>query len=265
MCNMVKVKIKEFKIMKKKIALILLLLLTFIIIPGKVSAMHIAEGFLPVKWAVFWTVVAIPFLVLGIKKVKKITEVEKPGIKMLLALAGAFIFVLSSLKLPSVSGSCSHPTGIGLGAILFGPWPMVVLGTIVLIFQAVLLAHGGITTLGANISAMAVVGSFTAHGIFKLSQKMGTPLWFSVFTAAAFSNLFTYITTAGQLSIAFPGSSGFLASFIKFLSVFAFTQLPLAIIEGLLTLLIFNFLKEYGNNELEVLSITKRSESHEFS
>ncbi len=60
------------------------------------------------------------------------------------------MFVLSALKIPSVTGSCSHPTGVGLGAIMFGPSVMFVLGTIVLIFQALLLAHGGITTLGAN-------------------------------------------------------------------------------------------------------------------
>ena len=39
----------------------------------------------------------------------------------LLAMSGAFVFVLSSLKIPSVTGSCSHMTGTGLAAILFGP------------------------------------------------------------------------------------------------------------------------------------------------
>jgi cobalt/nickel transport system permease protein len=64
----------------------------------------------------------------------------------LLAVSGAFIFVLSSLKMPSVTGSCSHPTGTGMGAILFGPWMTSVLSIIVLIYQAIFLAHGGLTT-----------------------------------------------------------------------------------------------------------------------
>ena len=63
---------------------------------------------------------------------------------MLLALCGAFAFVLSALKIPSATGSCSHPTGVGLGAILFGPAATAVLGLIVLLFQALLLAHGGL-------------------------------------------------------------------------------------------------------------------------
>ena len=71
--------------------------------------------------------------------------------KMLIAVVGAFAFVLSALKIPSVTGSSSHPTGVGLAAILFGPAITSVLGLIVLIFQAILLAHGGITTLGANV------------------------------------------------------------------------------------------------------------------
>ena len=62
-------------------------------------------------------------------------------------MAAAFIFVISSLKIPSVTGSCSHMTGTALGAILFGASPVAVLGIIVLLFQAILLAHGGLTTL----------------------------------------------------------------------------------------------------------------------
>lgn len=80
--------------------------------------------------------------------------------KALIAVSGAFMFILSSLKLPSVTGSCSHPTGNGFGAVLFGPAVTAVLASIVLIFQALLLAHGGITTLGANIFSMGIVGPF---------------------------------------------------------------------------------------------------------
>ena len=57
-------------------------------------------------------------------------------------------------------------TGTGLGAILFGPAAMSVLGLIVLLFQAVLLAHGGLTTLGANTFSMAVAGPFVSYFLF---------------------------------------------------------------------------------------------------
>jgi cobalt/nickel transport system permease protein len=73
--------------------------------------MHIMEGFLPLEWCLFWFILSIPVIVYGIYKIKKITE-EIPESKSLIAVSGAFIFLLSSLKIPSVTGSCSHPTGM---------------------------------------------------------------------------------------------------------------------------------------------------------
>jgi hypothetical protein len=66
--------------------------------------------------------VSLPSLLVGLRSLTRITQ-EHPDLKLLLALAGAFTFVVSALKIPSVTGSSSHPTGTGLGAILFGPLP----------------------------------------------------------------------------------------------------------------------------------------------
>ena len=103
--------------------------------------MHIMEGFLPPLWCLIWYIIMIPIVGYGIYQIKNITE-KYPETKALLAVSGAFMFVLSSLKMPSVTGSCSHPCGNGLGVALFGPAITGVLATIVLIFQALLLAHG---------------------------------------------------------------------------------------------------------------------------
>lgn len=123
--------------------------------------MHIAEGFLPVGHAVGWTVAAAPFVVYGAWRVNKLLK-EKPGTGLLLGAAGAFTFVLSALKIPSVTGSTSHPTGTGLGTVMFRPPVMAALAAIVLLFQSLLLAHGGITTLGANVFSMGIVGPWVA-------------------------------------------------------------------------------------------------------
>lgn len=188
------------------------------------------------------------------------TYYEKhPELKLLLALAGAFTFVLSALKIPSVTGSCSHPTGTGLGTILFGPSIMTVLGALVLLFQALLLAHGGLTTLGANIFSMAIVGPFAAYGIYYLLLKTGNQK-LAIFLAAAIADLLTYITTSIQLALAFPATSGgFLAAFLKFAGIFALTQVPLAITEGLLSLLVWNWLQEYNDEELATLKLLKNA------
>ena len=137
--------------------------------------MHIMEGYLPVTHAIGWSLAAAPFVVAGAVKIRKIVA-ERPEARMTLAAAGAFAFVLSALKIPSVTGSCSHPTGTGLGAVVFGPSVMAVLGVIVLLFQALLLAHGGLTTLGANAFSMAIVGPWVAFAVYILAGKAGSSM-----------------------------------------------------------------------------------------
>ncbi|MCU6763333.1 Energy-coupling factor transporter probable substrate-capture protein CbiM [uncultured Roseburia sp.] len=223
------------------------------------SAMHIMEGYLPAKFCILWGIICIPFLIAGFFSIRK-TLTENRRTLTLLAMAGAFVFVISSLKIPSVTGSCSHMTGTGLGAILFGPSAVSILGIIVLLFQAILLAHGGLTTLGANTFSMAIAGPFLSYGIFILCQKCKVNRRLSVFLAACLGDLFTYCITAFQLAAAYPSESGGIgASAVKFLGVFAPTQIPLAIIEGLITLLIIMALENYAKPELKALGYLKEA------
>ncbi len=218
------------------------------------AQMHIMEGFLPPAWCALWFAVAIPFWWLGFRRISQLVA-QKPETRLLLGLAGAFAFVLSALKIPSVTGSSSHPTGTGLGAILFGPAVMSILGGIVLLFQALLLAHGGLTTLGANTVSMAIAGPLVAWGIWQVLRERA-PLWLTVFLAAALADLATYIVTSAQLALAYPDPlGGMAASFLKFGAIFAVTQIPLAISEGLLTVIIFNALRSNAATELHTLGV----------
>jgi cobalt/nickel transport system permease protein len=222
--------------------------------------MHIMEGFLPVTHAIGWSVASAPFVAYGIYTINKRIK-EKPEQRMLLGVAAAFTFVLSALKMPSVTGSSSHPTGTGLGAILFGPAAMAPIGLVVLLFQAMLLAHGGLTTLGANVFSMAVVGPFAAAAIYRFAKAAKMPFGFSIFLAASLADLLTYITTSAQLALAFPDpAGGVTASFAKFTAVFAVTQIPLAISEGLLTVLVMNALARFNPLELKEMKVAATQE-----
>ncbi|MBC7119138.1 MAG: cobalt ECF transporter S component CbiM [Methanobacteriaceae archaeon] len=218
--------------------------------------MHIMEGFLPWQWCILWYAISLPVIIYGIIRIMKVAD-ELPESKPLLAVSGAFIFILSSLKMPSVTGSCSHPTGNGLGAILFGPWITTVMAAIVLIFQALLLAHGGLTTLGANTFSMGIIGPVFAWLTYKGSIKLNLPTSIAVFLAAFLGDIMTYVTTSFQLALAFPTPNLIVAA-SKFMLIFAYTQVPLGVAEGLLTVVVFENILKLKPDITEKLNLVVR-------
>lgn len=226
-------------------------------VPQSAFAMHIMEGYLPPAFCVAWGALCLPFLAFGVVRIRRTAQVRRKAL-LLLAMAGAFVFVVSSLKIPSVNASCSHMTGTGLAALLFGPACASVLGVIVLVFQALLLAHGGLTTLGANTFSMAIAGPLLAWGVYMLCKKLRVNRKVAVFLAAALGDLFTYCVTSLQLALAHPSAQGGVAaSAVQFLAVFAPTQLPLAVMEGILTVLVIMGMESYARPELQEISFLK--------
>ncbi|WNY28352.1 Cobalt transport protein CbiM [Methanimicrococcus stummii] len=199
--------------------------------------MHIMEGALPWEWALFWWGLTIIILIAGIIQLNKVVRKNREVLP-LLAVSGAFIFVLSSLKIPSpIAMSSSHPTGTGLSAITFGPAITAVMSAIVLLFQALLLAHGGLTTLGANCFSMGFFGPLLAWLIYKALQKTKFNIYVTVFIAAFVADLATYVMTSFQLALAFG-----LETLPEFLGIFALTQIPLAVLEGLIIVVAVKFI-----------------------
>ena len=241
---------------KQAVALTAVLSLALCGVPSA-SAMHIMEGYLPPSFCVIWGVICLPFLAAGGLSMRRVAKERREAV-VPLAMAGAFVFVISSLKIPSVTGSCSHMTGTGLAAILFGVPATAVLGVIVLVFQAILLAHGGLTTLGANTFSMAIAGPLVSWGLYHAGRKLNLPKKLNVFLAAAVGDLFTYCVTSVQLAMAYPSDNGDVAaSTVEFLGVFAPTQLPLAVIEGLLTMLVIMGMESYAMPELRAIGYAK--------
>ena len=220
------------------------------------GAMHIMEGYLPVGHCVFWGAVCLPFLVWGLLSIKKITTQHRKAV-LLLAMMGAYAFVLSALKIPSALGmSSSHPTGTGLGAVMFGAPVMAVLGIIVLLFQAILLAHGGLTTLGANTFSMAIAGPFVSWGVYGLLKRCKVNQTVSIGIACALGDLFTYAVTSVQLGFAHPSEVGGIgASIAEFMGIFAVTQIPLAVIEGILSAVVYMLLQNFAKPELREIGM----------
>ncbi len=86
----------------------------------------------------------------------------------LLSLFAAFSFVTMMFNLPLPGGTTGHAVGVGIAAIVLGPWASLLAISLALAIQALFFGDGGITTLGANCFNMAIAGSFAAWGIYKL-------------------------------------------------------------------------------------------------
>lgn len=79
-----------------------------------------------------------------------------------------------------------------------------------------------------------------------------------MFLAAAVGDLVTYCVTSIQLGIAYPSMEGGVStSVLEFLGVFAPTQIPLSIVEGLLTVIIVITLEKYAKQELKAVGFNR--------
>ena len=209
--------------------------------PTPACAMHIKEGILPIDWAGLWFLVAAPFVYGGLRTIERRRK-QDPGAMTLVAMVGAAVFVISCMPIPVPNaGTCSHPCGTGLGALLIGPGPTVVVASIALLFQALFLCHGGFSTLGANIVSMGVVGAFSAYGLFHLLRRMRVPIFASALAAGIISDWATYATTSVELAAVLRNDGSFWGMFAFMIAVFVPTQLPLGIAEGLVTAYAYRF------------------------
>lgn len=227
--------------MKRKIYTATLFVLFILGLTPQAEAMHIAEGILPAGWAVFWYIIAIPFIAYGLRDIRRRSQ-ENPEYKALLGLIGAAVFIVSSMPIPvPIAGTCSHPAGTALAAILIGPGPAIVVSSIALLFHALFMAHGGLTTLGANVVALGVVGSFTGWFLFYGGRKIKLPLFAAAFIAAMIAQWATYATTAFEMAAALHGDGSMWGMFAALIAAFMPTQVPLGVLEGVLTGLAITF------------------------
>jgi cobalt/nickel transport system permease protein len=165
-----------------------------------------------------------------------------PRATTIIALVGAGVFLVSCMPVPiPLVGTCSHPCGTGLGALLIGPGPTVVVASIALFLQALFLAHGGLSTLGADIVSMGVVGAYCAYGTFRMLRAVRVPTFAAALAAGMLGDWATYAATSLTLSLALVGDGSPWPMFGAVLLAFVPTQLPLGVAEGILTAVAYRF------------------------
>lgn len=198
-------------------------------------AMHISEGILPFNWAALWFLVAVPFVAYGLYRLKKLSKLDL-SFKPLVGLMAAVVFIISCMPIPvPTAGTCSHPCGTGISGILVGPGISILVTAAALLIQALFLAHGGLSTLGADIVSMGIMGSFTGYLTFKLLRVFKANLAVAAFMAGLLADWATYLATSVELASGIRGDSPFMPFFTKVVIAFIPTQLPLGILEGAMT------------------------------
>jgi cobalt/nickel transport system permease protein len=149
--------------------------------------MHIPDGLISPQTYLPAFALAVPLWVLAGRQLR-----ARLGDEMLprLAVFTALAFLFSTLMLPLPGGTSGHAVGVGLLALIFGPWIAFLAYTLVLLLQAVVVGAGGITSLPVNALAMGFVGAWVTVALYAWLRRFGEApavvgaVWLAVMAAA---------------------------------------------------------------------------------
>jgi len=173
--------------------------------------MHIPDGFLSPPVFISGWAVALGVLSYALKKTRKIL---KDKLVPLMGVMAAFIFAAQMLNFPVLGGTSGHFLGGALASVTLGPYVGAIVLSLVLIVQCLIFQDGGLTTLGANIFNMAIVGTILSYYLYVLLRKIfpktnmliavSISSWFSVVLAATFCALELSLSGTLQFGVVLP-------------------------------------------------------------
>jgi cobalt/nickel transport system permease protein len=131
--------------------------------------MHIPDGLISPQTYLPALALAAPLWLVAARRLR-----QRMGDEMLprLAVFTALAFLLSTLMLPLPGGTSGHLVGVGLLALVFGPWIAFLAYTLVLVLQAVVVGAGGITSLPVNALALGFVAAWTTWAGYRLLRGL---------------------------------------------------------------------------------------------
>ena len=203
--------------------------------------MHLAEGMLPFSQAIGWSVVAAPVLLWSIRG-EQLARREDPSSSMVMASVTSLLFAVTLLPLPvPVVGATSHICLTPLFALIVGVRRIIWPTFFILLLQAVFFAHGGLTTLGVNVLTLGLFGPLIAIGLWRLLGKFGA-LGFGI--ACGIGGLSVYVIDALVLAAALSDVAAPQTTFTSVLVGFAPVQIPLSVLEAVVSVKIVQLLAE---------------------
>lgn len=122
--------------------------------------MHIPDGYLSPSTCAALYASSAPFWYLALKRTQRLLHTR---LVPLISVFAAFSFVIMMFNLPLPGGTTGHAVGMGIAAVVLGPWGAMLAVSVALMIQALFFGDGGITAIGANCFNMAIVGSLVAY------------------------------------------------------------------------------------------------------
>ncbi len=144
--------------------------------------MHVPDGFIDATTSLATGAVAVAGVTLALRGARR--ELDDRTAPMA-GLVATFVFAGQMMNFPVGAGTSGHLLGGTLAAVLAGPWTAVLAITVVLMVQALLMADGGITALGTNVTLMALVAVVVGWLVFRGMRAVLPRRTTSVATAAA--------------------------------------------------------------------------------
>jgi cobalt/nickel transport system permease protein len=124
---------------------------------------HVPDGFLDAPTSVATGVVAAAAVAVSLRGARR--ELDDRTAPMA-GLVATFVFAAQMINFPVGAGTSGHLMGGALAAVLVGPWTAVLCLSVVLLVQGLLMADGGITALGTNITLIGIVTVVVGWGVF---------------------------------------------------------------------------------------------------
>ena len=162
--------------------------------------MHVPDGFLDAPTSLATGVVAAAGVAVALRKAR--TELDDRTAPMA-GLVAAFIFAGQMMNFPVGAGTSGHLLGGALAAVLVGPWTGALCVSVVLMVQALLMADGGITALGTNVTLMALAGCFLGYLVFRAVLVLLPRRLASVAPAAGIAGLVSVPMVAAVFTLLF--------------------------------------------------------------
>lgn len=131
--------------------------------------MHVPDGFLDAPTSVATGVVAVAAVAVSLRGARRELD-DRTAPRA--GLVATFVFAAQMINFPVGAGTSGHLMGGALAAVLAGPWTAVLCLSVVLLVQALLMADGGITALGTNITLIGIVTVAVGWAVFVVLRRV---------------------------------------------------------------------------------------------